>query len=67
MLHSDRAVLYVNTAFSILVLSSKKRYSSFLKKLFIFQSICFKVKVLKAFKVPTDCRRAILKITCIGL
>ena len=32
--------------FSILVVSAKKRYSSFLKKLFVFQKICFKVKVL---------------------
>ena len=43
-------VLYGNDAFSILVLSTKKRYSSFLKKVFVFQKICFKVKVLKMFK-----------------
>ena len=68
-LASDMAVLYRNDAFSILVRSTKKRYSSFLKKVFIFQKICF--KVLKMFKIFTDrqiktCRslkrRAILKI-----
>ena len=62
------AVLYGNDAFSILVLSTKKRYSSFLKKVFVFQKICFKVKLFKFF---TGCyiktcrslkRRAILKI-----
>ena len=55
----------------ILVLSTKNRYSSFLKKFFVFQKICFTVKVLKSFKTSTDChmktcrslkRRAILKI-----
>ena len=49
------AVLYGNDAFSILVLSTKKQYSSFLKKVFVFQKICFKVKVLKTLKVSTDC------------
>ena len=47
----DMAVLYENDAVSILVLSTKKRYSSYLKKIFIFQKICFKVKVLKSFKI----------------
>ena len=65
------AVLYGNDAFSILVLPTKKQYSSFLKKVFVFQKICFKVKVLKMFKISTDChiktcrshkQRAILKI-----
>ena len=65
------AVLYGNDAFSILVLSTKKRYSSFLKKVSVYQKIRFKVKVLKTFKISTDCyiktlrslkRRAILKI-----
>ena len=41
---SDMAVLFGNNAFSILVLSTKKRYSSFLKKALVFQKICFKVK-----------------------
>ena len=65
------AALYGIDAFSILVLSTEKRYSSYLKKVFVFQKICFKVKVLKSFKTFTDCRiktcrplkrRAILKI-----
>ena len=68
---SDMAVLYGNDAFSILVLSTKKRYSRFLKKVFLFQKIYFKMKVLKSFKVFTDChmktcrslkQKAILKI-----
>ena len=37
------AVLYGNDAFLILVLSAKKQYYSFLKKLFVFQKIFFKV------------------------
>ena len=65
------AVLYGNDAFSILVLPPKKRYSSFLKKIFLLQKISFKVKVLKTFKIFTICdikrgrslkRRVILKI-----
>ena len=47
------AVLYGN-AFSILVLATKKRYSSFLKKVFAFQKVYFKVKVLKTLKIFTD-------------
>ena len=70
-LASDMMALYGNDAFSILVLTTKKRYSSFLKKVFVLQKICFKVKVLKTFKISTDChikaclsckRRTILKI-----
>ena len=49
------AVLYWNDAFSILVLSTKKRYSSFLKKVFVFQKICFKIKAFKTFKISIDC------------
>ena len=49
------AVLYGNGAFSILMLSTKNQNSSFLKKFFVFQKICFKVKVLKAFKIFSDC------------
>ena len=65
------SVLFENDAFSILVLSTKKRYSSFSKKVFVFQRIFSKVKVLKTFKIFTDCyiktrrslkRMAILKI-----
>ena len=49
----------------------KKRYSSFLKMVFVFQEVCFKVKVLKTFETFTDCyiktcrylkQRATLKI-----
>ena len=65
------AVLCGNIAFSILVLSTKKRYSSLLKQVFVFLKICFKVEILKTFKIFSDyhiktCRslkrRAILKI-----
>ena len=44
-----------NVAFSILVLSTKKRYPSFLKKVFVFQKTCFKIKVLEKFKISSDC------------
>ena len=53
-LASDRIVLYGNFAFSILVFSTKKWYSSFLKNAFVFQKICFKVKVSKMFKISSD-------------
>ena len=60
--HSDMTVLYGSDAFSILVLSTKRPYSSFLKEIFIFQKIYFKIKVLKLFKHSTGgfakaCRR----------
>ena len=67
----DVVVLYGNDTFSVLLPSTKKHYPSFLKKIFVFQKVCFKVKVLKTFKISTDChrktcwslkRRAILKI-----
>ena len=48
------AVLYGHDAFSVLVHSIKKWYSSFLKKGFVFHKICFKVKVLKTIKIFTD-------------
>ena len=60
-----------NDAFSILVLSTEKRYYSLLKKVFVFQKIWFKVKILKSVKISRDChiktcrslkRRVILKI-----
>ena len=54
-LASDRAVLYANVAFSILALSTKKPYSSFFKKVSVSQKICFKVEVLKTFKISSDC------------
>ena len=56
---------------SILVLSTKKQYSSFLKSVCVFQKIYFKVKVLKLFKISSNCHikscqslkwRSILKI-----
>ena len=47
----DKAVFNGNGVFSILVASTKKRYSSFLKNVFAFQKICFKVKVLKMFEL----------------
>ena len=54
-LASDMADLYGNDAFSILVLSTRKQYSSFYGKFFASQKICSKVKVLKTFKFFTDC------------
>ena len=60
-----------NNAFSILVLSTKKQHSSFLKKVFVYQKTCFKVEALKTHKISSDShiktwrslkRRAILKI-----
>ena len=53
------AVLYGNDAPSILVLSTRKWYSIFLKKIFVFEKIYFKVKVLKTFKISIDCQMAI--------
>ena len=70
----DKAVLYGNVAFSIIIISSKKRYSSVLKKILVFQKTCFKFKVMKTLKIFSDChvkacrsleRRAILKIRSI--
>ena len=67
----DRVVLYGNVALSFVLLSTKKRYSSFLRKILVFQKTCFKVKVLKTFKIPSGCHiktcqnliwRAIFKI-----
>ena len=71
LLDFDRSVLYGNVGFSIVVRSAKNRYSSFWKKVSVFQKTCFKVKTLKTFKVSRDCHikicqsrkwRAILKI-----
>ena len=52
---SDRAVVNGNDVFSVSVVSAKKRYSSFSKKVFVFKKISFKVKVLKSFETFTDC------------
>ena len=54
-LASDSAVLYRNAVLPILVLSTKKRYSSFLKRVCVFQKIYLKVKALKSFKISSDC------------
>ena len=56
ILASDKAVLCRNIAFSIFVISTKKRYSSSLKKVFVFQKICFKVTLLKTFEMSSDCQ-----------
>ena len=76
-------ILYENDVFPILVLSTKKRYSS-VEKGFFFQKICFEsiksiesiLKVLKTFETFNGCRiktcqslkrEAILKIWSIVL
>ena len=41
--------------FSALVNSTKKGYSNFLEKVFVFQKNCFKVKALKTLKIFSDC------------
>ena len=60
------AVLYENDAFQ-----SKKRYSGFLKKIFVFGKIGFELKELETLKISTIChikacrslkQRALLKI-----
>ena len=56
-LASDMAVLYENNVISILVLSTKKGYSSFFEKDFRFSDIRFKVKVLKSFTISSDCHK----------
>ena len=62
--------MFGNVTFSILLFSTKKQYSSSLKKVFVFQLICFKVKISITFKISSHChiktcrslkRRAILK------
>ena len=73
LLAVNRVAFYQNATFLIVVLTTKKWYFSFLKKLFLSE-ICFEVKVLKMLKVSCDChikicqslkRRAILKIPSI--
>ena len=54
LLAFDSAVLHENNALSYRVLRTKKWYTSFLRKVLVFQKTCFKVKVLKTFKIPTD-------------
>ena len=57
-LASDSAVLCGNGALSVSVLSTKKRWSSFLKKVSCFNFLkkvsCFKVKVSKTFEISID-------------
>ena len=69
---SDMAVLYVNVAFLILALSTKKQCFSFLKKVLVFPKIYYNVKGLKMSKISRDCHiktcrslrsRVILKIS----
>ena len=53
---SDRVVLNGYDVFSILVVSTEKRYLlQFFEKGFRFPEICFKVKILKTFETFTDC------------
>ena len=54
---SDRAVFNGNGVIPILVASTKKKDSSFLKKVFVLRKICFKVKVLKMFEIFTECHK----------
>ena len=54
-LAAGMVVLYGNDPFSILMLSTKKRYYNFLKKVFVFQKICFNAKVLNTLKISADC------------
>ena len=35
--------------------SEQEKVSSFLRKVIVFQKTCFKVKVLKTFKIHSDC------------
>ena len=71
LLASDVAVLCGHDVFSILVLSTEKAVLQFFQKGFHFPEICFKVKVLKTFKISSNChmktcrsfiQRALMKI-----
>ena len=56
----ERAVLYRNVVFSIVVLSTRKQYTNFSKKVFVFQKIFnFNVRVMKIFKISCDFRKNI--------
>ena len=50
----DRLVLYGNVVFSVVVLSTRMWYSTFLKKAFVSHKTCFKVKVMKTLKISSD-------------
>ena len=47
--------LYGNDALSMFVFSTKKRFPSVLKKIFVFQKTYFKVTALKTFKISSNC------------
>ena len=53
----DWAVSNGNVAFSIIVLSIKKLYSSFSKRVLVFLKTYLKVKVLKTFKISSVCHQ----------
>ena len=57
-LPSDVAVLYGNVVLSILLLSAKKRYSSFLKK------VSFSKVNIENFKVSTRCHKKTCRSLC---
>ena len=70
------AIFHFKTIFFNLwhICKNLRSCSSFFKKVFVLQTICFKAKVLKTFETFTDChiktcrslkRRAILKIPSI--
>ena len=65
-LASDRVALHRKDMFSILVLSTKEQYTSFLEKVFVFQEIYFKVKIKTQENIKiwwSLKQRAILKIS----
>ena len=46
------AVLHANNAFSILVLSTKKEYSSFFEKIFRFPEILLQIQTTENVQIP---------------
>ena len=53
-LNFDKKVLYGKVALSIIVRSTKNRYSNFLKKVLNFQKVSLKLRVLKTLKNSSD-------------
>ena len=51
---ANRAVLHGNVVLSIIVLSTKISYSSFFKKVSIFEKTWFQGKLMKTFKITSD-------------
>ena len=49
-LASERAVLYGNVAFSVLLLSTRKRYSPFLKKVKLVRTVLETCKTVRNYK-----------------